>query len=156
MVRSQGHYWSNAHLRDHRSGCLLKRFLEAKDLIMLAAVVAEGWREWSRIWTEASVSRSPDKGYAISGNEIETCQTVKHSSARIATKLWKLSTPQAGHLGHISYRILTVCTRLVESAIFCAILSILQNVGFRVSFIVFIEFFKRTKWHSKSWINGTS
>ena len=86
VVRSQGHYWSNAHLRDHRSGCLLKRFLEAKDLIMLAAVVAEGWREWSRIWTEASVSRSPDKGYAISGNEIETSQTVKHSSARIATK----------------------------------------------------------------------
>ena len=22
------HYWSNVHLRDHRSGCLLKRFLE--------------------------------------------------------------------------------------------------------------------------------
>ena len=44
--------------------------------------------------------------------------------ANIPTKLWKLSTPRAGNLvqvlgllGHILCRILTICPRLVESAI---------------------------------------
>ena len=56
---------------------------EAKDLIMLAAVAAEGSREWSSVWPEASVSRSLDKGNADSENEIQTCQTVKQRSGGI-------------------------------------------------------------------------
>ena len=56
---------------------------EAMDLTVLAAVAAEGSREWSSAWPEASVSRSLDKGNADSENEIQTCQTVKQRSAGI-------------------------------------------------------------------------
>ena len=50
---------------------------------MLVAVAAEGSREWSSAWPEASVSRSLDKGNAGSGNEVQTCQTVKQRSVGI-------------------------------------------------------------------------
>ena len=46
------HYWSNVHLRDHRSGCLLKRFIE----------VFIAWRYWHSHEYVLPPSRYREKG----------------------------------------------------------------------------------------------